>query len=128
MPTALSKPSTHPGNEYPVFYFFYGTLASPERLSRLFDIPESQIPRLEQATLLDGRIRTWAGKYRALVDSPGARVAGCVFRVISVDQEGALRSYEGDNYEVLAARFVVCGREVEGRTFRFAGFEDDLTE
>ncbi|KAF2637555.1 hypothetical protein P280DRAFT_482984 [Massarina eburnea CBS 473.64] len=61
---------------YPVYYFFYGTLASPSRLSRLFDIPLSQLPRLEAASILGGRIKTWAGKYRALVDSPGDKVEG----------------------------------------------------
>jgi hypothetical protein len=35
--------------------------------------------------------------------------------------------YEGDSYEVVAARIVLEGKDVVGRTFRFAGFEDELT-
>lgn len=52
---------------------------------------------------------------------------GCVYPVVSVDQEDALRVYEGDSYEVLSASIVLEGREIGGRTFRFSGFEDELT-
>ncbi|KAF2707296.1 hypothetical protein K504DRAFT_384434, partial [Pleomassaria siparia CBS 279.74] len=114
--------------EYPVYYFFYGTLASPPLLSRLFGIPESQLPPIKAASLLDGLIRIWAGKYWVLVDSPGGRVEGCVYPVLSVDQEDALRAYEGDSYEVVGARIVLDGTEIEGRTFRFAGAEDELSK
>jgi hypothetical protein len=126
-PTSHVEKSICPECEYPVYYFFYGTLASPSRLSRLFDIPPSELLRLEAASLLDGQIRTWAGKYRALVDSPGGEVEGCVYPVMSVDQEDVLRVYEGDSYEVTGARILLQGREIEGRTFRFSGFEDDLS-
>jgi hypothetical protein len=78
--------------------------------------------------LLDGRVRVCAGRYKALVDEPGAVVGGLAFSCESVDQEEALRVYEGDAYEVVAARLVVDGREVVGRTFRFAGCEEELSE
>lgn len=120
------KSRVYPEHEYPVYYFFYGTLASPSRLSRLFGIPSSQLSRLEAASLLDGQIRTWAGRYRALVDSPGVQVEGFVYSVLSVDQEDALRVYEGDSYEVVIARIILKGTEIKGRTFRFSGFEDEL--
>jgi hypothetical protein len=127
VPTSPVKQRIYPECEYPVYYFFYGTLASLSRLSRLFGISSSELPRLEAASLLNGQIRTWAGKYRALVDSPGGKVEGSVYPVMSVDQEDALRVYEGDSYEVIAARVVLEGREIEGRTFRFSGFEDQLS-
>lgn len=111
-----------------MLYFFYGTLADPTRLSRLFDIPSAQLLRLDTAVLLDGRVRTWAGKYRAVVDCPGGRVEGYAFSVTSSEQEDALRVHEGDSYEVVTARLVVKGKEMVGRTFRCAGFEDALTE
>lgn len=114
--------------EYPVHYFFYGTLADPERLERLFGIPASELAPLRPATLLDGHVGTWAGKYRALVDKPGAKVNGFAYKVTSTDQGEALRVYEGDNYEVVAAKLIVDGEEMIGRTFRFAGFDDELTE
>ncbi|KAF2281072.1 uncharacterized protein EI97DRAFT_19540 [Westerdykella ornata] len=115
-------------DKFPIWYFFYGTLASPERLSRLLDVDLAQLPELKAATLLDGKIQTWAGKYRALMDSVGGKVEGWIYPVICEDQEDALRVYEGDSYEVVRARFVSDGKVIEGRTFRFAGFEDELTE
>jgi len=116
------------GHEFPVDYFFYGTLADPERLERLFGVPASELSTLQPAVLMDGRVRTWAGKYKALVDEPGAVVDGVAYACMSVEQEDALRVYEGDAYEVVAARLIVNGAEVAGRTFRFAGFDNDLSE
>ena len=61
--------------EFPVYYFFYGTLGEPTRLARLFHRAiECITQELSPATLLDGRLRTWAHKYRALVDSPDMMV------------------------------------------------------
>lgn len=51
---------------------------------------------------------------------------GCLIR--SNEKEFALRRYEGDSYEVVAARFMVGKKEVYGRTFRFAGYEDELCD
>lgn len=118
----------NPGLERPIHYFFYGTLADPARLERLLDIPAQNLPPLEPAILLDGSVRTWAGKYKALVDKPGARVNGFAFLINSLEQEDALRIYEGNSYEVVEARFTVNGRELIGRTFRFAGFDDELMD
>ena len=123
----IVAPTRKDGPDFPVHYFFYGTLADPERLERLFGVPASDLSPLQPAVLMDGRIRTWAGKYRALVDQPGAVVAGVAYDCASVDQEDALRVYEGDAYEVVAARLMVDGKETVGRTFRFAGFDDELT-
>jgi hypothetical protein len=114
--------------KYPVHYFFYGTLADPARLKRLFSLPASEIPSLRPATLFHGRIRTWARKYRALIDEQDAMVNGFAYLCESADQEAALRLYEGDNYEVVAAKLLIDAKEVLGRTFRFAGFDDELTE
>jgi len=82
---------------------------------------------LRSATLLHGRIRMWAGKYRALVDEQDAVVDGLAYLCESAEQEDALRVYKGDDYEVVAARLVMDGEGVVGRTFRFAGCEDELT-
>ena len=101
--------------------------ADLERLGRLFGIPLCELSPFQPATLLDGRVRTWAGKYKAVVDDPGGRVDGWSYVIASSSQEHALREYEGDSYEVVAARLVVDGKETRGRTFRFAGCDDDLT-
>ena len=126
-PTLAARASERRLPEFPVHYFFYGTLADPERLERLFGVPASELSPLQPAVLMDGRVRTWAGKYRALVDQPGAVVAGVAYACMSADQEDALRVYEGDAYEVVAARMMVDGKEVKGRTFRFAGCEEELS-
>ena len=124
-PARLTK---HAASEYPIHYFFYGTLADTARLERLLGIPASKLLPLKPANLLDGRIRTWAGKYRALADGPGAIVNGFAYLCTSSDEEDALRVYEGDDYEVVAAKLIVDGKEMMGRTFRFAGLHDELTE
>jgi hypothetical protein len=54
-------------------------------------------------------------------------VNGFAYVCTSADQGDALRVYEGDTYEVVAARLIVDGKEMMARTFRFAGFEDELT-
>ena len=114
--------------KYPVHYFFYGTLADPALLERLFGVPASELLPLQPANLLDGRMRTWAGKYKALVDGPGAIVNGFAYACTSSDQADALRVYEGDNYEVVAAKLIMDGKQIIGRTFRFTGFDNELTE
>jgi len=55
-------------------------------------------------------------------------VNGFAYVCTSSDQEDALRVYEDDNYEAVAAKLTVDGKEMMGRTFRFAGFDDELTE
>lgn len=126
-PDLLDRPYYISGKKFPTQYFVYGTLACTTRLSRLFEVAASEVPALKPAVLHDGRIRMWAKRYRALVDSPGEKVQGFACVIRSDEEEDALRRYEGDNYEVVAARFVVCGTEVRGRTFRFVGRENELS-
>ncbi|KAJ6198588.1 hypothetical protein J3E72DRAFT_187864, partial [Bipolaris maydis] len=98
-------------NVYLMIYFFYGLIVLPSRLSGIFAISSSQLPRLEPATLLDGEILTWAGKYRALVDCPGQGVDGHVYSVISKDRENALRMYEGDTHGIVHASVMLKERD-----------------
>lgn len=127
-PNNTARPTEQLSPVFPVHNFFHGTLADPARLERLFGVPVNELPPLRTAFLLDGRVRTWAGKYKALVDEPGAVVEGVAHACTSVDQEDTLRVYEGDTYEVVAARLVVDGREVMEKTFRFAECEEELTD
>lgn len=76
-PDYAQLPKTAMVQEYPVCYFFYGTLADPERLEHLFEPPSSAPwPILRKATVQDGAIRIWGGKYRALINQPGGNVVG----------------------------------------------------
>jgi hypothetical protein len=124
----MGTPAKEHKSEYPVQYFFCGTLADPARLERLFGVSIDELSPLRPAVLLDGRVRTWAGNYKALVDEPEALVNGVACACTSVDQEDALRVYEGDAYEVVAARLIMDGQGMVGRTFRFAGCEEELGE
>jgi hypothetical protein len=106
--------------EYPVPYFFYGTLAEPERLQQLLGLEEE--PRLEEASVLGGALIEWAGKYKTLVDAEGdARVDGWAYVVRSKEEEDGLRYYETDKYEVVRCTTGTADGECRGLTFRVLG-------
>ena len=106
--------------QYPVWYFFYGTLANATVLSRQLLLQE--VPDLRPAKITGGLLKTWAGKYKALVDGPAnACVEGFAYCVLTKEHEDALRSYETDNYEVVRCTISFKDGEVQGCTFRFVG-------
>ncbi|KAL8939905.1 MAG: hypothetical protein Q9216_003094 [Gyalolechia sp. 2 TL-2023] len=122
-------------SEYPVWYFFYGTLMDPHTLQSCISLPH--LPDLIPASIRGGRLRSWRHKYKALVDAStddddddDAAVEGFAYRVESSDQEDCLRFRETQAYEVVRCRiFLRVGgaaaaeeEEVEGiagLTFRF---------
>ncbi|KAB8226430.1 hypothetical protein BDV33DRAFT_197429 [Aspergillus novoparasiticus] len=111
-------------NQYPVWYFFYGTLTDPETLARKLSLPE--LPVLRRAMVKGGRIKMWGGKYKALVDSSSSSIVdGWAYEVSSEEEEEQLRYYEADEYEVVRCEIhiVDSGHIVEGLSFRFI---DDL--
>jgi hypothetical protein len=119
-------------NEYPIWYFFYGTLADPEVLSKVLDLPKHVAPMLCRASVTGAKLRTWGCKYRAFVDDfavhgPSSVVQGCAYWVKTKAQEDALRVYETENYDVVRCSITmkVSGLVVPGLTFRFAA-EDSL--
>ncbi|KAI0529949.1 hypothetical protein GGR58DRAFT_518840 [Xylaria digitata] len=103
--------------QYPVWYFFYGTLADPVVLGRLLGVE----PSYKDATVHRGILKTWGGKYKALVNIPGKIVHGNAFLVQDQAQEEALRCYETKKYEVVTCELNIGGNKVKGLTFRFAG-------
>lgn len=111
-------------DQYPVWYFFYGTLADPDVLSRHLGLEKSA--QYLEAETVGGRIHTWAGKYKALVDAPGEIVSGSAFKVESREQEDTLRFYETDHYEVVRCQIATRLGVLDGLTFRFDGEEKDL--
>lgn len=109
-------------DNYPVRYFFYGTLVDPKVLIKLLELPSGAAPILRPASITGGRIGTWGGKYKAMVDDfTGAVVHGHTYLVESKELEDALRFYETNNYDVVRCEISVDGRTVSGLTFRFAG-------
>lgn len=115
-------------DQYPVWYFFYGTLGDPERLSRLFGLPDGSplTPILHPARVAGGSIKLWENKYKALVDGPSnATVEGVAYKVRTKESEDVLRAYETAKYEVVRCEihFLHGGPKVRGCTFRFADSE-----
>ncbi|KAK5724514.1 hypothetical protein LTR15_004560 [Elasticomyces elasticus] len=116
-------------DQYPVYYFFYGTLADTEVLRRHLgdDVPAGYYTLLP-ASIAGGRVKMW-GQYRALVDSnQNSVVHGSAFLVQSAEHEERLRSYETSMYEVVRCRITIAAttseeeRVVLGCTFRFVSF------
>lgn len=124
-PTATFRGPQPTNEEYPVWYFFYGTLGDEERLSRLLG-PNHPIS-LTPAWISGGRLGTWAGRYKALVDDfDGGRVQGHGFLVQNQQAEDALRSYETGVYEVVRCDICLDTTDggvnmVKGLTFRYIG-------
>lgn len=114
-------------DQYPVWYFFYGTLANIPKLTSVLSLKEgSAAPILHSASITGGKILTWgAGKYNALVNDPLGRVVGSAYQVMSKDHEDFLRLYETDAYEVVRCMISMeNGEVVPGCTFRFFGQTD----
>lgn len=126
-PDVIARPAQ---TDVPVWYFFYGTLMEPERLAGLIgDQDTSDVEqKLLAAHVCGGRIRTWAGKYKALVDAPQTSiVGGKAFLVPTAEVEYALRMYETNAYEVVRCIIHTAEGSLPGCTFRFlqTAFLDD---
>ncbi|KAL8946962.1 MAG: hypothetical protein Q9222_006710 [Ikaeria aurantiellina] len=107
--------------EYPVWYFFYGTLMDSSTLQRC--IGTSEPPRLIPASIKGGVMRTQQRReYNALVDGPAtAQVDGFAYLAESAEQEDYLRYRETENYEVVRCDIIInCGETLRGLTSRFA--------
>ena len=109
-------------DEYPAWYFFYGTLADPVVLIRLLSPSEAGTPTLIPASISRGLIKSWAGKYKALIDGASTdHVHGSAYEVTSREQEDALLTYETENYEVVRCCITMASERVQGLAFRFVG-------
>ncbi|KAL1603709.1 hypothetical protein SLS60_005299 [Paraconiothyrium brasiliense] len=112
-------------NEYPVSYFFYGTLADPDRLSKLLDL-ECE-PSLSAATISRARKKSW-GPYYALVDGMEQDIVqGWLYKVSNKEHEDELRRYESSNYEVVRCEIEARGELIRGLTFRFCSDNKELS-
>jgi hypothetical protein len=110
-------------DQYPVWYFFYGTLASVPKLCNLLSLSEDEIPILHEASVMGGKIETRGeGKYKALVDGPEtSRIMGSAYQVMSEEHEDGLRKYESEAYEVVRCLIEMSSTTVQGCTFKFVG-------
>ncbi|KAL9476270.1 hypothetical protein ACSS6W_006111 [Trichoderma asperelloides] len=112
-------------DEYPVWYFFYGTLADASILSRIIGSSEEQNPiTYKRASVQRGRLCTLNGKYLALVDAEQqSKVDGWAYQVKNQNEEDSLRVYETGIYEVARCTMELMDEEkifIQGLTFRLA--------
>lgn len=109
--------------EYPVPYFFYGTLADQAILARVLGISDHDKIKYQTATVSGVALTTWAGKYRGLVDGGhGDKVDGIMYIVKSREEEEALRIYETAKYEVVrcSVQLKAESKTRNGLTFRLS--------
>lgn len=108
---------------YPVWYFFYGSLADADYL--LGRLPHIGRPGYRQASITGGVIKSWVGKYQALTDSPEtARIDGWAFHVVCREYEDALRIHYTESDEIVRCSITMedwSDVVVKGLVFRFAG-------
>ncbi|KAJ4856964.1 gamma-glutamyl cyclotransferase, AIG2-like domain-containing protein [Trichoderma breve] len=116
-------PQFRPNNsaDYPVWYFFYGTLTDANILSRVIGLDKDAI-EYKQACVCRGRLSTWGEKYLGLVDADeGSKVYGWAYKVKSQSEEDSLRVYETGKYEVVRCTMEFMdgdGAVIQGLTFR----------
>ena len=112
-------------DDYPVFYFFYGTLMQEGVLKRHLALHHVDTMRyVAYAKVRRAKLRMWAGKYKALIDGePSDTIEGKAWLVQDEEQEDALRAFETKAYEVVRCEIEILqsGGKVAGLTFRFAG-------
>ncbi|PNP37670.1 hypothetical protein TGAMA5MH_10438 [Trichoderma gamsii] len=117
--TSLFRPAQ---NEYPVWYFFYGTLTDPSKLSRVIGLNKEHPVVYERATIRRGRLCTLDGKYLSLVDAgEHSKVDGWAYQIKNQDEEDSLRVYETGVYEVVRCTIELANKpdaKVQGLTFR----------
>ncbi|KAL6247802.1 hypothetical protein RBB50_005150 [Rhinocladiella similis] len=92
----------------PIWYSFYGTLAEPAVLSQHVGLDEP--PVYVPTTVIGGRVRTWAGKHKALVDATGEDVPKCAFVLQSRSEEDVLRFFETETDEVVRGQITTHRR------------------
>lgn len=109
-------------DEYPVWYFFYGTLTDSAFLTGLLSLPEGEHPLLVPAKISRGMVKIWQDRYSALIDGASTSyVPSSAYRVTTKEREEALLLYETEKYEVVRCSIMMESGTVQGLTFRFAG-------
>ncbi|KAA8644933.1 hypothetical protein EYZ11_009259 [Aspergillus tanneri] len=116
--------------DYPVYYFFYGTLSAPSQLKRIIDLPDE--PKLRKAEIFGYTIAKW-GDYPALINGrQGQVVTGYAYLVRSKEEAQKLSYYETNAYTVadcwIYFRDEEEPKEVGGKVFMYAGDAQALLE
>lgn len=116
--------------EFPVYYFFYGTLTNSQNLKRLLDLKEE--PQLRKAQIVGYALAKW-GDYPALIDGEqGQIVSGYAYLVCSEEEAQKLAYYETTAYTVAPLRITFTDggdpAMISGKGFMYAGDAKALLE
>lgn len=116
--------------EFPVYYFFYGTLTAPKNLQRILGLPEE--PQLRKSQIVGYALAKW-GDYPALIDDKQDQiVSGYAYLVQSEEEAQKLAYYETNAYKVAPLRITFTDdgspARVRGKGFMYAGDAKALLE
>lgn len=128
--TNLEGAIRDPPPPFPEYYFFYGTLKTPQNLKRILDLQEE--PQMRKAQIIGYALAKW-GDYPALIDGELSQiVSGYAYLVQSGEEAQKLQYYETNAYKVapLWIYFTDDGipAEVSGKGFAYAGDAKALLE
>ena len=114
--------------DYPVPFFFYGTLTDPALLAEKLGLEE--LPVMRMGMVESYRVKMWGG-YKALVGGQGLGevLEGWVYMVRNREEVEKLAVWEGENYEVDVCDILVGGAErLLGNVFVFCGGVHELRD
>lgn len=130
--TLDQEPAKAPASpsDYPVYYFFYGTLTAPSTLKWIPDLPKE--PVFCKAQITGYALGKW-GDYFALIEGEQDQVvSGYAYQVQSEAHAQKLAYYETSTYKVhdCQIRFTDDNQlsELDGKTFMYAGDKQALLE
>lgn len=116
--------------EYPIYYFFYGTLCSPTTLQRIIDLDAE--PEIRKAQITGYKLAKW-GDYPALIEGTHENmVSGSAYLVRSEAEAQKLAHYETKAYIAIECSISFTDEidpsSVPGMTFVYAGDATALVE
>jgi hypothetical protein len=110
-PSHLNQEFRPMQNEYPVWYFFYGTLGDDQILRKALGHSDVEELDLKEAWIQGGKLKRW-GTYKALVDGIEIDVVrGKAYLVKSEEEEDKLLFYETEAYDVARCRILFSNGE-----------------
>jgi len=110
------RPAFSPAAAFPIWYFFYGTLAEPEILAKVLETDD--IPPLKAASVKGYKLGKMES-YKVLeeVEDAESKVDGWAFSVANEEDATKLAIYETGAYASVDVRIQLEDGECIGRTF-----------
>lgn len=115
---------------YPVPYFLYGGLTSPNLLQNILELDRP--PILQEAAIMGYEIKAWNGRDALVACNKVSSVQGQMYLVTSDAAVEKLADHVGFAFEVTPCQFIdASGENVAGNVFRYRGDRlglEDLNE